>query len=319
MNLFQRYLAEEFAEDYEEGRLSRREALKLIASVTGSLIAANSILASCAPLESTQTIAIPPTEPPATQPLASDTQAASPSAYGTVMPDDPAVTVSEVQIPATDTTIMGYLARPSSETVSPVILVCHENRGLTPHIQDVTRRLAKAGYVGLAVDLLSRQGGSAAVGQDQVPGALGNISPDQFVEDFKSGWRYLQGQAFADAARVGMTGFCFGGGVTWRVATHMPELLAAVPFYGPHPAVEDVPNIRAAVLAIYGELDSRINSGIPAIEQAMRENNKIYEKIVYQGADHAFHNDTGSRYNPEAARDAWEHMVAWFEQYVRNA
>jgi carboxymethylenebutenolidase len=225
----------------------------------------------------------------------------------------------EVEIPAADTTIMGYLARPASENIAPVILVCHENRGLTPHIQDVTRRFAKAGYAGLAVDLLSRQGGSATVGQENVPGALGNISPDQFVEDFKSGWQYLQGQPFADAARVGMTGFCFGGGVTWRVATQMPELLAAVPFYGPQPPIEDVPNIRAAVLAIYGELDSRINSGIPVIEQAMNENNKIYEKIIYPGADHAFHNDTGPRYNPEAAKDAWERTLGWFEQYVRNA
>ena len=331
MNLFQRYLASEFAEDYEEGRLSRREALKLIASVTGSLLAANSILASCAPPpESTATgtpaptDSLPTEQPPAsatTAPTAESaaTEATAPGAYGTVMPEDTAVIASEVQIPAPDTNILGYLARPSAEGAAPVILVCHENRGLTPHIQDVARRFAKAGYVGLAVDLLSRQGGSAAVGQDNVPGTLGNIPPDQFVEDFKSGWRYLQGQPFADAARVGMTGFCFGGGVTWRVATQMPELLAAVPFYGPHPPVEDVPDIRAAVLAIYGELDSRINGGIPAIEQAMAENNKIYEKIIYQGADHAFHNDTAGRYNPEAARDAWEKTLAWFEQYVRNA
>jgi carboxymethylenebutenolidase len=328
MNLFQRYLADEFAEDYEEGRLSRRDALKLIASVTGSLIAANSILASCAPPpESTATSESAPTDSPNAQPLASDTliaesaapAATAPAAYGTVMPDDPAVTASEVQIPAADTTIMGYLARPSSGDAAPVILVCHENRGLTPHIQDVTRRFAKAGYVGLAVDLLSRQGGSAAVGQENVPGALGNIPPDQFAEDFKSGWRSLEGQSFVDTARVGMTGFCFGGGVTWRVATQMPELLAAVPFYGPHPPVEDVSNIRAAVLAIYGGLDSRINSGIPAIEQAMMENNKTYEKIIYDNADHAFHNDTGPRYNPEAAKDAWEKMLAWFDQYVQKA
>jgi carboxymethylenebutenolidase len=329
MNIFQRYLAEEFAEDYQEGRLSRREALKLIASVTGSLVAANSILTACVPNETTETSTVSPTDSPTVQPAATGkasptpeaaaTAAPAPAAYGTVLPADPAVVASEVQIPAADTNLIGYLARPASDDVSPVILVCHENRGLTPHIQDVTRRFAKAGYVGLAVDLLSRQGGSAAVGQENVPGALGNIPPDQFVEDFKSGWRYLQGQSFADAARVGMTGFCFGGGVTWRVATQMPELLAAVPFYGPHPPVEDVPNIRAAVLAIYGELDSRINFGIPTIEQAMMENNKIYEKVIYQGADHAFHNDTGSRYNPEAARDAWEKTLAWFEQYVRNA
>lgn len=329
MNLFQRYLAEEFAEDYEEGRISRRDALKLIASVTGSLVAANSILAACAPSPEVTGTSMPsPTDLPATESLATDsptaesapTDSASPeSAYGTVMPDDPAIIASEVEIPAADATLIGYLARPASEGVSPVILVCHENRGLTPHIQDVTRRFAKAGYVGLAVDLLSRQGGSATVGEGNVPGALGNIQPDQFVEDFKSGWRYLQGQPFADAARVGMTGFCFGGGVTWMVATQMPELLAAVPFYGPHPPLEDVPNIRAAVLAIYGEQDSRINSGIPAIEEAMRANNKIYEKIIYPNADHAFHNDTGSRYNPEAAKDAWERTLAWFDQYVRNA
>jgi carboxymethylenebutenolidase len=329
MNLFQRYLAEEFAEDYEEGRLSRREALKLIVSVTGSLIAANSILPGCVPSpESAETGVASSTDSPTTGPLVSNspttesvsTEASSSTvAYGTVMPDDPAVIAGEVQIAAGDTNLMGYLAKAASGTVSPVILVCHENRGLTPHIQDVTRRFAKAGYVGLAMDLLSRQGGSTSVGESNVPGALGNISPDQFVEDFKSGWHYLQNQDFAEASKVGMTGFCFGGGVTWRVATQMPELLAAVPFYGPHPPLEDVPNIRAAILAIYGELDSRIDAGIPEIEQAMMANNKIYEKIIYPNADHAFNNDTGTRYNAQAAKDAWEHTLAWFDKYVWNA
>ncbi|HLB45863.1 MAG TPA: dienelactone hydrolase family protein, partial [Anaerolineales bacterium] len=96
----------------------------------------------------------------------------------------------------------------------------------------------------------------------------------------------------------------------------MPELKAAVPFYGPHPPVEDVPNINAAVLAIYGELDHRINQGIPAIEVAMQQNNKVYEKVVYPNADHAFHNDTGSRYNPEAAQDAWAQTLGWFGKYL---
>jgi len=334
MNLFQRYLAEEFAEDYQEGRLSRRDALKLIVSVTGSLLAANSILASCAPPPEEMTATSAPTDLPPTMdsptdsPSASDSPTADPvptdsassaSAYGTVMPDDPAISAGEIQIPASDANIIGYLARPANVIVSPVILVCHENRGLTPHIQDVTRRLAKAGYVGLAIDLLSRQGGTAAVGSSGVPGALGNIDPSQFVEDFKSGWRYLQSQSFADAARVGMTGFCFGGGVTWQVAVHMPELLAAVPFYGPHPVTSDVPNIHAAVLGIYGGLDGRINGGIPAIEEAMKANNKIYEKTIYPNADHAFNNDTGTRYNPEAAKGAWERTLAWFEKYVRTA
>jgi carboxymethylenebutenolidase len=329
MNIFQRYLAEEFAEDYQEGRLSRRDALKLIASVTGSLLLANSILAACMPPPETieTTDAQPATDSPTAEPLATETLApeipqtgeSSASPYGTVMPDDPAIIANEITIPTADAEIIGYLAQPSGASASPVILVCHENRGLTPHIQDVTRRFAKAGYVGLAVDLLSRQGGTIAVGSENVPGILGNIAPDQFVEDFKSGWTYLQGQSFADTRRIGMTGFCFGGGVTWQVAVHMPELLAAVPFYGPHPLATDVPTIQAAVLAMYGELDGRINGGIPAIEDAMTANGKIYEKVIYPNADHAFNNDTGSRFNPEAASDAWARMLGWFETYVRNA
>jgi carboxymethylenebutenolidase len=221
-----------------------------------------------------------------------------------------------VEIPADGGTLMAYLARPSGDGPYPVVLVCHENRGLTEHIKDVSRRLAGAGYVALAVDLLSRQGGSGAVGEDGAPGALGSITPEQFAQDFRSGWEYLQEQPYADADRVGMVGFCFGGGVTWLVATSMPELQAAVPYYGPHPPVEDVPQINAPVLAIYAGNDDRINQGIPAIEEAMAASGKIYEKVVYPGTDHAFHNDTSSRYNPEAATDAWSRTLAWFEQYL---
>jgi carboxymethylenebutenolidase len=331
MNLFQHYLADEFAEDYEEGRLTRRDALKLIASVTGSLIVANSILAGCIPPpESTETSvnsvtdgptaeSLPATDSPTADSVSTESSQPLPSAHGTVLPDAPAVIAGEVQFPAGDADIMGYLSRPSNEDPAPVILVCHENRGLTAHIQDVTRRFAKAGYVSLAVDLLSRQGGSASVGEGNVPGALGNIDPMQFVEDFKSGWRYLGQQSYTDAGRVGMTGFCFGGGVTWQVAVNMPELLAAIPYYGPHPVTSDVPKINAAVFAVYGELDSRINGSIPAIEEAMTANNKVYEKMIYSNANHAFNNDTGSRYAPDAAQDAWMRSLAWFEKYVRNS
>jgi carboxymethylenebutenolidase len=321
MNHFQRYLADEFAEDYQEGRLSRRDALKLIASVTGSLIAANSILAACAPAVEPMQAATDTQDPAAADPASTEPASTgmppSPSVpYGTVPPGDPAVSAQEVEIPSDNPPLTGYLARPSSGGISPIVLVCHENRGLTPHIQDVTRRLAKAGYAALAVDLLSRQGGSAAVGPENVPGVLGNISPDQFVADFQAGWRFFQGQAFAQPERVGMTGFCFGGGVTWLAAARMPELRAAVPYYGPHPPLDEVPNIQAPVLAIYGELDGRINGGIPAIEEAMLAANKVFEKLIYPNADHAFHNDTGSRYNAEAARDAWAQTLAWFEKYL---
>jgi carboxymethylenebutenolidase len=339
MNLFQKYLLDEFVEEYQENRISRREALKLITSIVGSLVVANSILAACTPLTpetaaeqspeaspyatSTAAPASPTTSAPATletsatPPLATTpTSLPVSAAHGTVTADDPLVIAGAVEFPGQDVSLQGYLARPASGDPAPVILVCHENRGLTAHIQDVARRLAKAGYVALAVDLLSRHGGSAALSSSEIPGILSSIDPDLFVQDFLSGWRWLHDQDFALTERVGMTGFCFGGGVTWRVATQMPELKAAVPFYGPHPELSDVPNIQAAVLAIYGENDSRINQGIPAIEEAMQQNNKIYEKIIYPDSDHAFFNDTGSRYNPTAAQDAWTQTLAWFQRYV---
>jgi len=338
MNRFQRYLAEEFAEDFLEGRLTRRQALKMIASITGSLVMAEAILVACTvganetltaspstpvvPItgetpEATPTLSDPTAEPTAaaTETDAVPTSPAEPVS-GTVSPDDPAVTAEPVEFPGEGATLMGYLARPSRDGSFPIVLVCHENRGLTEHIQDVTRRLAKAGYAALAVDLLSRQGGTSAFTSEEVPGVLGNMTPEQFVQDFTSGLRYLQEQPFAIADQVGMVGFCFGGGVTWLVATKMPELKAAVPFYGPQPPVEDVPDIQAAVLAIYGELDQRINQGIPTIEEAMLQNNKVFEKVIYPNADHAFHNDTGPRYNPEAATDAWQRTLDWFRQYL---
>lgn len=341
MNDFQRYLAEEFAEEYQEGRISRRKALKLIASVTGSAVVASTILAACAPAKTPEEPGFIPTtgaggEQPTPVPQATSTQVAalseasasstpeasagtppSPEVSGTVSPDDPALIAGPVEFSGRDgATLFGYQARPQGDGLFAVVLVCHENRGLTPHIQDVTRRLAKAGYTALAVDLLSRQGGVSNFSSDEVPGALGNTPPEQFVQDFLSGWEYLKTLDFTQPERVGMVGFCFGGGVTWRMAVGMPELCAAVPFYGPHPPVEDVPKIQAAVLAIYGGNDTRINAGIPAIEEAMMANQKIYEKVIYEGADHAFHNDTGSRYNADAARDAWNRTLAWFGRYL---
>jgi carboxymethylenebutenolidase len=304
MNDFQRYLAEEFIEDYQEGRLSRRDALKLIASVTGSMVIAGSLLAACTPAAPT----------PASEGDTLDSQTTP--VEGTIGPEDPDIQSGEIQFSGEDTSLAGYLASPASSGASPVVLVCHENRGLTDHIKDVTRRLAKAGYIALAVDLLSRQGGTEAVGTDNVPGVLGQTPEDQFIQDFLSGWRYLQEQPNALSERVGMVGFCFGGGVTWRMATHMPELIAAVPFYGPHPPVEDIPDIQAAVLAIYAERDQRINQGIPAIQQAMQENNKVFEMAIYPDTDHAFHNDTGPRYNAEAASDAWCRTLEWFDRYL---
>ncbi|HSF80782.1 MAG TPA: dienelactone hydrolase family protein, partial [Anaerolineales bacterium] len=307
---FQQYLVEEFAEDYQEGHLSRREALKLIAGVTGSLLLANTILAGCAPPPPSVTSAATGV------PVENQNDEAPSQAAPVEAGQAGGAEGQEIQFPGGDATLTGYLAKPAGEGSFPVVLVCHENRGLTEHIKDVTRRLGQAGYLALAVDLLSRQGGTSSLASNDVPGLLGNTSPDQFVSDFLSGWEYLKTLPYAQADRLGMVGFCFGGGVTWLMATRMPELRAAVPFYGPHPPVEDVPNIQAAVLGIYAGNDQRINQGIPPIEEAMLQNGKIYEKIIYPGTDHAFHNDTGSRYNPEAAKNAWERTLDWFERYV---
>jgi carboxymethylenebutenolidase len=235
-----------------------------------------------------------------------------------VSADDPAIEAAMTQFPGQGATLIGYQARPKGEGPFPLVLVCHENRGLVEHIKDVTRRVAKAGYAALAVDLLSRQGGTDKVRDPaQVPGLLANAPMEQLVQDFQSGLVYMQGQPATRKDGAGMVGFCFGGGITWRAATKITDLRAAVPFYGPNPPLDDVPQIQAAVLAIYGELDQRINAGIPAIEAAMKQNNKVFEKVIYPGANHAFHNDTGANYNATAALDAWRRTLAWFEKYLK--
>ncbi len=320
------YLIEEFVEDYQEGKITRREVLKKLAAIFGSAALANSFLAACAPaptaapVPSTATTAptatrVPPTV--TTVPTTVPTTAPTPAAVGTVMPDDPAIEAKVVEFKSGSDTIMAYLAKPKGDGPFPIVLICHENRGLTDHIKDVTRRAAKAGYASLAVDLLSREGGTDKVGAN-VPGVLGNTQPTRFVDDFKAGLAYMQAQPFAQKDRAGMLGFCFGGGVTWRCATQIAELRAAIPFYGPNPPLEDVPKIKAAVLAIYGGTDTRINAGIPEIENAMKANGKVFEKLIYDGAGHAFHNDTGGSYNATAARDAWLKTLAWLDKYVKS-
>jgi carboxymethylenebutenolidase len=231
-----------------------------------------------------------------------------------------------VSIPATDPSVQlkGYLAYDRARIEQGMqpgkaggVLVVHENRGLTEHIKDVVRRVATAGYVGLGVDLISRAGGSDAhPDESERTGILGQVPPDLLVSDLLDGVRYLKALPSVAPERLGAVGFCFGGGMVWRVATKSPDLKAAVPFYGPSPPLADVPNIKAAVLGIYGGNDARINAGIPELENALKAAGITYEIKIYEGADHAFHNDTGPRYNAEAARDAWQRTLAWFEAHM---
>ena len=330
MTDFKQYLLDEFVEDYQEGLISRRDALKLIAGITGSMALASSLLAACAPPTQPAAIALPtepaaptaaptsvPAMPPTTVPPTAEPTATT-AAEATARPSGE-IEAQEVQFEGNGATLLGYWAKPVGDGPFPIVLVCHENRGLTDHIKDVTRRFAQAGYAALAVDLLSRQGGTAGKDSSSVPGLLSSMPQEQFVQDFVSGLRYAQQQPGVQADRVGMTGFCFGGGVTWRVAVGLPELRAAVPFYGPPPAADEVSAINAAVLAMYAERDSRITSTAPTMETAMQQAGKTFEKIIYPDTDHAFFNDTGTRYNAEAAQDAWAKMLAWFERYLKSA
>ena len=302
MNDLQRYLAEEFADDYSQGRLSRRQALKAIAGLAGAAAAAQMLDARA------QGTPVP---------KASSAPSGSAPIYQ-VAPDDPAIIASGMRFDGGDAELRGYLVRPAEGGPSPIVLVCHENRGLTRHIEDVTRRAAKAGYVALAVDLLSREGGTGANDFDAIPAVLGKAPPERHVKDFQAGLAATKALPFARAERVGMTGFCFGGGVTWRVAAGVPELRAVVPFYGLPVAATEVPKINAAVLAIYAGRDERINANIPAIEAAMKQNGKTFNKIVYPDVDHAFHNDTGDRFNAAAAKAAWQETLLWFDRYLKT-
>lgn len=302
------YLIDEFVEDYKEGHLARRQAFRLLAGITGAATAA-ALLAGVTPAAAQE--ATP-------EPIPVVPRAGATAVPNRVAENDARVRAGAVVFPGTDTSMLGYLARPSAEGTFPIVLVCHENRGLTIHIQDVVRRLAVAGYVGMAVDLLSRQGGTAAVvNPDDIPGLLSNAPPERHAQDFQSGLAYAQSLPFARADRAGMVGFCFGGGVTWRVAAAVPELQAAVPFYGPPVPAEQAGQINAPVLAIYAERDERINRTIPDIEAAMQAGGKTFEKVIYPGVDHAFHNDTGQRYNAAAAQDAWARTLDWFQRYLQ--
>jgi carboxymethylenebutenolidase len=337
-DFFRNYMIDEFVGEYQERHMTRRDALKRLAGLFGSMALASTFLAACAPPPPTPApptaapvaantsapTAVPPTVvPPTTAPTAvpaTATAAASATpATLSVAENDSAIDALAVTFPGQGTTIMGYLAKPKGNGPFPIVLVCHENRGLTDHIKDVTRRYGKAGFVALSVDLLSRQGGTSKVDPTQVPGLLGNTAdPNQFVSDFKSGLEYAQTLAYARKDRAGMVGYCFGGGVTWRAVMAIPELRAAAPYYGPIPPLTDAAKINAAVLAFYGETDTFVNPGIPNAETAMKQNNKTYEKMIYPGAGHAFNNDTGASYNAAATRDAFARSVAWFEKYLKS-
>lgn len=225
----------------------------------------------------------------------------------------------EVQVPGDDIDLNAYQARPQGLETTAGVIVIHENQGLAPYLREVADGLASAGYTAVAPDLLSQEGGTQSLlaSGKEIPPILSEIPRDRFVRDVGNVARYLRGQL--GVSRLGIIGFCFGGGITWRYATVDQDLAAAIPFYGANPPLEAVPNIRAAVLAVYGEQDERINQGISAITEALEQARVTHQTKIYPQAAHAFHNHTNAgRYQPDAARDAWADALAWLDKYLRD-
>jgi carboxymethylenebutenolidase len=316
---FEKYLIQEFFDDYREGLISRRTFTRRVALITGTMASAASAMLAvgCAPNEVPEaTDPIPEPDTPTTAPEVPGEPVPGARSPLSVPEGDPDLETGNVTFPSQGADITGYLARPAADGTYPAVLVCHENRGLTPHIRDVARRFAKEGYAALAVDLLSREGGTDAQDRDAVPGLLTDAGADRHVGDFRAGFEYLITQDFVDPQRIAMNGYCFGGGITWQAATQMSGLKAAAPFYGPAPELSQVPNIQAAVFGVYAEQDERITSGVPELEAALQQAGTVHELKIYPGVNHAFHNDTGDRYVEAQAVEAWNDTLAWFEQHL---
>ncbi|MCW2094722.1 YghX family hydrolase [Lelliottia amnigena] len=212
--------------------------------------------------------------------------------------------------------VRGYLVKPAKTTGKvPAVVVVHENRGLNPYIEDVARRVAKAGYIALAPDGLSSVGGYP--GNDEEGKVLQQkVDPTKLMNDFFAAVEFMKKHPDA-TGNVAITGFCYGGGVSNAAAVAYPELECAVPFYGRQPAAADVPKINAPLLLHYAELDKNINEGWPAYEAALKANNKVYEAYIYPGVNHGFHNDSTPRYDEPAAELAWKRTLGWFEKYLK--
>jgi carboxymethylenebutenolidase len=207
----------------------------------------------------------------------------------------------------------GYLARRASGAAKlPGVLVVHENRGLNPHIEDIARRLALDGFVAFAPDALTPLGGYPG-DEDKAREAFGKLDQAKTREDFVAAANYLKSRPDC-TARIGVVGFCYGGGIANMLATRLPDLAAAVPFYGNQPRAEDVPNIKAALLIHYAETDERINAGWPAYEAALKANKVRYTMHQYPGTQHGFNNDTTPRYDQAAAKLAWQRTVDFFKK-----
>jgi carboxymethylenebutenolidase len=298
----QRYIAEEIATDHVDGLLSRREALRRLALLGVGTAAATALIAACG--ENKQ----PTSDAPVTSNEPATVSAPPPGSENTV-PTQPITWAGpggELQAawaPATD---------PRGG-----VLVIHENKGLNDYIRSVAGRFAGIGYSALAIDLLSAQGGTATFADPaEATAALGKVPPEQAIADLKSGVDELLRRV--PGKKVAAVGFCMGGGFVWQLlAAAEPRLAAAVPFYGPTPDNPDFAGSKdVAVLGIYAAQDQRVNAGEPVARAALEKAGLVFELVTEPDANHAFFNDTGDRYNPTAANDAWRRVQDWFGKHL---
>ena len=293
MTEFQRYLAEEVAEDHADGLVSRREALRRLGLLGLTGAAAGSLLAAAG----------------ATEARASTVVAATPAA------DVAAVPTREITFRGPQgRRLIGAWA--AARLPRGGVLVIHENRGLTDSIRGIAGRLAGSGYSALAIDLLSAEGGTKSFSDEfEAMAALGAVAPPRFVADLKAGVTELRRRV--PGKNVAAIGFCFGGGMTWLLlASSEPRLSAAVPFYGPFPDGGNLAGSKAAVLGVYAELDARVNASRATARAALRKAGLKHSIATFPGVDHAFFNPTSARHDPAAAAAAYRRMLSWFGTYL---
>ena len=299
MTEFQRYLAEEVAEDHADGLVSRREALRRLGLLGLGGAAAASLLAVA---------------------VAEEAKAVSRGAQtGSGARDQGSEAAA---VPTREITFRGPQGRTLrgawAQAVRPKggVLVIHENRGLNDSIRAIAGRFAASGYSALAIDLLSEEGGTGSFGDEfEAMAALGAAPTSRFVADLKAGVTELRRRV--PGKKVAATGFCFGGGMTWLLlASREQRLAAAAPFYGPFPDGGSLAGSKAAVLGIYAELDARVNASRAAARAALRKAKLRHQIVTFPGVDHAFFNPTGSRYDSTAATSAYRRVLSWFETYV---
>lgn len=276
-------------DEYTNGSLNRREFLKKLTVLAGSTTAAVALL-----------------------PIIEDRYAKA----QIVPKDDSRLDTEYIKYPAETGEMRAYYARPKGEAKLPGVIVIHENRGLVPHIEDVARRVALEGFLAVAPDALSPLGGTPE-DTDKGRSLMRELDSKATIKNFVAAVQYLKTYP-QSTGKVGCMGFCWGGGITNQVAVNCPSLDAAVPFYGRQPDPKDVPKIKASMLIHYAGNDDRINAGIEAFEDALKKAKVEYKIYMYKGAGHAFFNDTGSRYNKEAAELAWKRTAAFLKEKLKT-